>query len=333
MPQQSAPAKAIQILSAFAVLMCLSSASSAAICLAKTDLPAISGTVVTVANATELASAVSNLQDYTTILLKPGNYNLTNTLYIRKRDVSIRGDGTNCEQVALIGGGMDNASYGNVPHGIWSDAANLTITNLTIRDVYQHGIVFNAGAQSPIVNSVRILNTGQQLIKSNPTQYGIGVDNGTVINSYFAYTNGTPTTDHGSGIGYTNGIDIHAGKNWKIAGNRFESFHTPDSSAWWWNPAILVWNGASGTIVENNIFSNVDRAIAFGLMERSGSYDHQGGIIRNNMAYYAPGLFSSTRIADSDAAFIIWNSPGSAVIHNTILTNGNLNKSIEIGRA
>lgn len=305
------------------------SAHAAAPCLNKDKLPAASGTIVNVATASELQTAVSNLQDNTTILLKAGTYNLTSTLYIRKQNVALRGDGSSCEQTNLVGKGMDNASYGNVPHGVWSDAVGLTITNLTIRDVYQHGIILNSGAQSPVINSVQVLNSGQQMLKSNPTQYGIGVDNGVVVNSYFAYTNGTPATDHGSGVGYTNGVDVHAGKNWKISGNRFESFHTPDSSAWWWNPAILMWNGAAGTIVENNIFVNVDRAIAFGLMDRGGSTDHQGGVIRNNMVYYAPSLFSANRKYDSDAAIIVWNSPGSAVINNTILSNGNLNKSVE----
>lgn len=330
MPYHTVTTKAGQAISAVAMLFCFTQTSFAqAPCQSLSDLPAISGTVVNVSNVTELDFAVSNLQDNTTILLKAGNYNLTNTLYIRKKNVVIRGNGTSCEQVSLIGRGMDNASYGNVPHGIWSDALNLTIMNLTIRDVYYHGIIFNSGAQTPTVSSIRILNTGQQLIKSNPTQYGVGVDNGTVKNSYFGYTNGAPATDHGAGIGYTNGIDVHAGKSWKITSNRFESFHTPDSSAWWWNPAVLVWNGASGTIVENNVFVNVDRAIAFGLMERSEGYDHQGGVIRNNMIYYAAGLFSTNRKYDSDAAILVWNSPSSAVAHNTILSNGNLNKSIE----
>lgn len=304
-------------------------AQAATPCLSKDKLPAVSGTVVNVANASELQAAISNLQDNTTLLLKAGTYNLSSTLYVRKKNVVLRGDGASCEQTILVGKGMDNASYGNVPHGVWTDAVGLTIMNLSIRDVYQHAIIFNSGAQSPTVNSVQLLNAGQQMLKSNPTAYGVGVDNGVVVNSYFAYTNGAPATDHGSGVGYTNGVDVHGGKNWKIAGNRFESFHTPDSSAWWWNPAILMWNGAAGTTAENNVFVNVDRAIAFGLMERGGSTDHQGGVIRNNMIYYAPNLFSADRKYDSDAAIIVWNSPGSTVAHNTVLTNGNLNKSVE----
>lgn len=331
MPYYTPSAQALRGLLGFAFLVFgLSNVAVAATpCLNKDKLPSVSGAIVNVSNVTELQSAISNLQDNTTILIKAGNYNLTTTLYIRKKNVVIRGDGANCEQTVLIGKGMDNASHGTVPHGIWSDAVNLAVMNLTIRDVYEHGILLNSGAQSPTVSNVQIFNTGQQFLKSNPTQYGIGVDNGVVTNSYFAYTNGTPATDHGSGIGYTNGVDVHAGKNWRISGNRFESFHTPDSSSWWWNPAILIWNGASGTVVENNTFINVDRAIAFGLMERGGNFDHQGGVIRNNMIYYAPGLFSTNRKYDSDAAIIVWNSPGSAVVHNTILSNGNLNKSVE----
>lgn len=304
-------------------------ASAVAPCQDKSALPAATGTVVTVTTEAQLQSAVSNLQDNTTILLKPGTYALSNTLYVRKNNVSLRGDGSSCDEVILSGKGQENASYGNVPHGVWTDAKNLTVTNLTIKNVYYHGIVFNSGAQSPTVNSVQILNTGQQFVKSNPTSYGVGVNNGVVKNSRFAYEGSAPTSDHGGGTGYTNGVDVHAGKSWLISGNKFENFHTPDNAANLWNPAILMWNGATDSVAENNVFINVDRAIAFGLGDRNGSYDHKGGVIRNNMVYYAPGLFSNYRKTESDAAIIVWSSPGTVVAHNTILGNGNINKAIE----
>lgn len=303
--------------------------SAASPCLPQAELPAISGPTLSLSGNAELQTAIQNAAAGTTLLLAPGTYNLSSTLYIRTNNLTIRGNGGSCEAVVLNGAGMDNADYGNAPHGIWTDAADLQLMNLTIQNFYLHGVVLNSGAQSPTFDSVQILNTGQQLVKGNPTQYGVGVDNGVVLNSRFAYTNGTPQTDHGAGIGYTNGIDIHAGDNWLISGNRFENFHTPDSSSWWWNPAVLMWNGGQNSVVENNVFINVDRAIAFGLMERNGDVDHSGGIIRNNMVYYAPGQFSSNRIADSDGAILVWNSPNTVVAHNTVLSNGNLNKSIE----
>lgn len=298
-------------------------------CQPKSALPPITGDIINVTNDSQLQSAVSNAQPGSTILLKAGTYNLSSTLYIRRSNISIRGDGDTCDKVVLVGQGMENSNYGNVPHGIWSDASGLKLTNFTIRDVYYHGVILNSGAQSPVISSLQILDTGQQFIKSNPTSYGVGVNNGIVKYSRFAYTKGAPTTDHGAGAGYTNGVDIHAGQNWVVSNNRFENFHTQDSTQWWWNPAILAWNGARNTIAENNVFINVDRAIAFGLLERGSNTDHQGGIIRNNMIYYAPGLFSSNRRADSDATLLAWNSPGTIIAHNTVLSNGNLAKSIE----
>ena len=88
-----------------------------------------------------------------------------------------------------------------------------------------------------------------------------------------------------------------------------------------------MWNGAAGTVSEGNIFINVDRAIAYGLVDRDK--DHSGGVIRNNMVYYSPGLYGSSRKSGSDDTIIVWDSPDTHTYHNTVLTKGNLNKSIE----
>ncbi len=289
-----------------------------------------SGTTVNVSSNSELQTAVSSLQDNTILRLAPGTYNLSNTLYIRKNNITLVGTGNTAEDVVLVGKGMDNASYGNVPHGIWSDATGLTITNLTIRDVFSHTIIFNPGAEQPHIYNVRLINSGEQFIKANPSGFGNGVDGGIVEYSSMEYTNGPPSTDHGGGgTGYTNGVDVHAGQNWIVRNNLFKNFHTPDSADNLWNPAILMWNGAAGTIAENNVFINVDRAIAFGLFDNASGQDHSGGIIRNNMIYYESGLYSSSRKTNSDAAIIVWDSNSTKVFHNTVLTNGNLNKSIE----
>ena len=100
-------------------------------------------------------------------------------------------------------------------------------------------------------------------------------------------------------------------------------------AAYLWNPAVLVWNHSTNTLTERNTFINVDRAIAYGLHDKTGS-DHQGGIIRNNFIYVQPGLMSQSRKAGSDAQIIVWDSPGTRVFHNTILTNGNVFKAIEV---
>lgn len=286
-----------------------------------------SGTEIRVASAAELQRALRSAQADSVILLAAGEYSLTGTVAVRTDHITIRGTGNNCSEVVIIGAGMNNPDYGGAPHGIWTDASGLTVQNLTIRDFFQHGIVLNPGAESPTFQNIRILDTGKQLIKANPSGFGDGVDGGLVEHSVFAYTEGPPMIDRGGGTGYTNGVDVHAGANWVIRNNHFENFHAPDHADHLWAPVVLMWNGARDTVVENNRFVNVDRAIAFGLLDRP--MDHLGGVIRNNRIDYDEGLYSTQRHRGSDGAIIVWNSPGTIVEGNEVLTRGNLNRSIE----
>jgi hypothetical protein len=297
-------------------------------CIAAPTLAMAGMKIVNVATEAQLQSAMGNLQTEDTIVLANGTYNLTSTLYVNGRDnVTIRGN-PGCDQVVLVGCGMDNANYGSVPHGIWSNSRTTLITHLAIRDTYDNTIVFNGGVQSPRVYNVKLLNAGSQFIKANPVDATQGVDNGVVEHSILEYTAGPPVTNHGAGVGYTNGLSIHTADNWVIRCNLFKNFHTPDTAAYLWNPAVLMWNHSTNTLTERNTFINVDRAIAYGLYDNSGS-DHQRGVIRNNFIYLQPGLMSASRKASSDGQIIIWDPPGSKVYHNTILTNGNVVKSIE----
>lgn len=282
---------------------------------------------IAVESASELYKALNQVGPGSVLQLLPGDYELSSTLAIRKKDLTLRGGGGGCDGVRLLGPGMNNPKYGGAPHAIWSNATGLIVENLTIQGFYQHGIIFNPGAQSPTIRNVRVLDTGQQMVKANPSEFGDGVNDGVVEYSVFAYTDGPPTKDHGGGTGYTNGVDVHAGADWIIRNNRFENFHTSDESDHQWNPAVLIWNGARNSVVENNEFYNVDRAIAFGLIGRE--HDHFGGSISGNHIEYQPGLYSFRRRAGSDGAVIVWSSPETIVRDNTVLTRGNLRRSIE----
>jgi len=297
--------------------------------------------VIWVSNQAALQTAFSNLQSGQTIVIEPGTYNLSSTLYIGLNsnitNVTVRGSTDNFNDVTLLGNGMDNSSYGNVPMGIsiWN-AQNVTIADLSIGDVYYDPIEVkgDAGASSVTIYHVHLFDAGEQFIKADPPSSGVGASNSTVEYSMIDYTNGPPVTDHGGGIGYTNGIDIHDGSNWLIAHNLIENLHTPDSdpAANLWNPAILIWNHSSNVTVDGNTIINCDRAIAFGLGPPSNGGDaNDGGIIRNNFIYQAPGLFSATRAAGSDGQIIAWDSPDSTqILFNTILTNGNSTDSIQL---
>jgi len=288
------------------------------------QLPITGTRIVNVSTESQLQTAMGNLQPGDTILLANGTYNLTSTLYINgKNDVTIRGT-NGSTNVVLVGKGMDNTNFGNVELGIWSNSTNTTIAHLTMRDTYDNEIIFNSGAQSPLVYCVRLINAGSQFIKSNPTDVnaGMGVNNGIVEYCWFEYT-GSPPNDHGTGVGYFNGISAHAAKNWIVRGNLFKNLHNPDTAAYLWNPAVLFWRHSVGTLTEQNTFINVDRAVAYGLDNTTPYFDHAGGLIRNNFVYLAPGLMSANRKASSDGSIIAWNSPGTQIDHNSVLLNTN----------
>jgi hypothetical protein len=287
-------------------------------------LPITGTRIVQVSTEAQMQTAMGNLQSGDTILLADGTYNLTSTLYINGRNnVTIRG-AAGSTNVILVGKGMDNSDYGNVRFGIWSNGTNTTIAHLTIRDTWDNEIIFNPGAQSPLVYCVGLINAGSQFIKSNPTDVsnGLGVNNGIVEYCWFEYT-GSPPGDHGSGVGYFNGISAHAAQNWIIRGNLFKNLHNPDSSAYLWNPAVLFWRHSVNTVTEQNTFLNVDRAVAYGLDNTTPYFDHAGGVIRNNFVCLTPGLMSASRKAGSDGSLIAWNSPSTQIDHNSLLLNGN----------
>jgi hypothetical protein len=315
--------KLIQILSPVAVLASLCVASPASPGNAP-PLPITGTRIVNVTTEPQLQTAMGNLQNGDTLLLADGTYNLTASLYINGRhNITLRGN-AGSTNVVLAGKGMDNSNHGGVPFGIWSNGTNTTLAHLTIRDTWDNEIIFNPGAQSPRVYCVRLLNAGSQFIKSNPTDVnaGTGVNNGVVEYCVFEYT-GSPPADHGAGVGYFNGISAHAAQNWIIRGNLFKNLHNPDGTAYPWNPSVLFWRQSVNTVTEQNIFINVDRAVAYGLDNSTPYRDHAGGVIRNNFVYLAPGLMSASRKAGSDGSIIAWNSPGTRIDHNTVLLNSN----------
>ena len=298
-------------------------------CIDAPPLPAPDNHVVTISSIKELNSAVSELRSDTTIVIMPGRYQLTEALIILADNVTIRGATDTCDSVELIGPGMDNEQRNGIDHAIFINAKNTTIANLTAGEVYFHTIQINNESVAPRIYNVRLYNAGQQFIKANPVEFGIGVDYGVVEYSVMEYTDQPSLMDrNGSGTGYTNGVDVHAGEGWRISNNLFRNFHISDNADHLWNPAVLMFNGARDTITENNIFINVDRAIAYGIYDRDN--DHSGGIIRNNMIMTKRNLYSNQRKRAADAPIILWDSPNTKVLHNTILTQENHPLSIEL---
>src|SRR5262245_7020054 len=281
-------------------------------------LPSPGGAIITVSTESALQAAVNSITSGTTIMVQPGTYNLTTTLWLNRNvdNIAIRGSTDSCEDVVLVGRGMSNASYGNVPHGIWiGNARNVLVANLTIRDVYYHPIQLdpNAGAQAPRIYNVRLVDAGEQFVKSSARTSGTsGVNNGIVEYSIMEYT----TTARSN---YTNVVDVHQGTSWIGRHNLFRNIRAPAGQLV--GPAVLMWNGSRDSIIENNLFLNVQYGIALGL-NSSKADDHVGGIVRNN-------FFHRNSSQSGDVGVTINNSANTKVLHNTIILSGTYPNGIE----
>lgn len=277
-------------------------------------LAAPTGTVVKVSTEAGLQSAIRNVQPNSTIVIAPGTYQLSKTLHLENvANVSIRGATGKRDDVVLVGRGMTNANYGDVPHGfLLSNAQDVQIADLTIKNVWYHSISLNAGTERPVLHNLRLIDAGEQFIKANPDDAGGGVDGGIVRFSRIEYTNTAPTY-------YTNGVDVHTGAGWTIRDNVFRNIRGPTGQLA--GPAVLVWNGSRNTVTSGNLFLNVDRAIHYGLLGDRLN-DHQGGSIRNNFIYRVGSQAGDVGIG-------IFNSPNTQVVHNTIVLNGSYSNAIE----
>src|SRR4029077_11234331 len=132
---------------------------------------------------------------------------------------------------------------GTMPFGIWlGNVQGVTIADVTIKNFVDDAIMLNAGVQSPLIHDVVMLDTGEQLLKSNPDGAGGGVNNGVVEYCTIGYTSAAPNN-------YTNGVDLHTTQNWVIRNNLFQNILTTNTltttnGGALAGPAILIWNGS-----------------------------------------------------------------------------------------
>ena len=279
-------------------------------------LPAPTGRVVNVATDSELQAAVRALTSDTTIVIAPGKYVLSRTLYVRGalKNVAIRGASDNADDVVLVGRGMTQTNYGLVPYGIWTGDGvdGITIANLTIREFYFHPIILNGGTQRPHIYNVHLVDAGEQFIKSNPDSAGVGAAQGVLEYSVIEFT-GTARNN------YPKGIDVHGGTNWIIRHNLFRNIVGPGGSVA--GPGVLVWRGSSHTLTEGNTFINCSRGISYGADDKVAP-SHRGGIIRNNMIYRSSAQ-------PGDVGIILSASPDTRVLNNTIVLSKTYPRPIE----
>ncbi len=260
----------------------------------------IIGEVDTVYNVSQLWAAIQLANNFgnRTILIANGTYPIASTAsypYITGSNLIFRSLSGNRDDVIITGQGMQDAGY-LTEIGLSLVGDNITIADLTIRDVGNHGISTNS--DNHFIHNVKIQDTYEQMIKGTS---GNNFSNDVTVQcSLFEYT---------AGIGpqwYIGGLDIHEGVNWTVKDNIFRNISSPSVALA--EHAIHFWDSSSENIVERNVIYNCDRGIGFGL----GSSPNTGGIIRNNMIYN-DGL----AIYD-DVGIGLETSPNTQVYNNTI---------------
>lgn len=297
----------------------LSASAFAALPSSAPNLAAPTGDIVTVSTAAQLLSAAQNIVSGRTIVLNPGTYSLATIgpLFFNAAltNIALRGSTNNYDDVVLQGAGM--LTQGPSDFGVWFGGGvnGVLIANLTIRDVYFSPVQINTNAAAIHLYHVRLLDAGQQFVKS--TQGG-GNNNCIVEYSTIEYTTTSRNTADPY-VGYTNGVDAK-GDNWIIRHNLFRNIKAPGALA---GPAILAWQGSTNVIVEGNTFIACQREIALGLQVQSGFNDNSGGIVRNNFLYRPVGQ------TFSDVAIGLADSPNTKVYNNSVLINGTYSWAIE----
>lgn len=295
------------------------------------------GRRVFVGTLAALAAAVSGALPGDEIVIDwPGTYRLQNTLVVNAPNVSITGNTNDAGEIIIRGAGMDEPSYGGAPYGVYSQQPGLSLSNLTLRDFYHHAVTFGAGATDPAFTNVRMLDIGTQFLKVSA--FPAAINNGRMTGCVIGYTANRPATDHGAGFFYGGGVDVHNSTGWIVSQCEFleilpdadEVAATEGQTRHLWSPAVYFWNRSADNIVERCVFKNCGRIVAFGLIQRGGGeYDNQRGIIRNNMAVVDVGRVAPSQIASSDGMILAWDSPGTKILHNTLITNGQIADAIQ----
>ena len=285
--------------------------------------PPTTARTVTVHTVSELYRAVSEARSDTTILVADGEYRLDRQVDFSTPHVVLRGIHGLPDRVVLRGASMTEQEVGV---GLSISASDITIADLTVGFVGFHGIQVRGerGASRLMVHNVRIVDTGQQLIKGSTDAGALHADEGTVACSTLEYSDHAPSD-------YTNGVDVLGGNDWTVRDNVFRRIRGPESVNYAAGPAVLFWANSQRTLIERNVVIDSSRGIALGLgpgasgqraRDAEPRYDHQEGWIRNNV------VVNLNPWADEG---IEANATRDVRIdHNTVLTEGLLSWSISL---
>jgi hypothetical protein len=282
------------------------------------------GTVVKVdpAQAPTLHERMLGAAAGTTFLLAPGTYAIAGSLRLEKPNMVLR---SSTDQAADV---IIDAGY-QVSEAIVVTASNVTVAHVTVTHASAHAIHVYPPSEGvdvtgTVIYGVTLTDHSEQFIKVNPLGTAAGyLDGGRVECSRFVMTDaGRTHVQRDPGGCYTGGIDVHAGRDWVVRGNRFDGIYCAGEGLA--EHAVHFWRRSRGTLVENNVIINCARGVGFGMGDTNtgsrtypdapdvGDVGHIDGIIRNNVIFADIDYF--------DTGIEITQAAKPIVVHNTILS-------------
>lgn len=244
------------------------------------------------------------------ITLAAGTYNQTTPINITgKNNITIRGAGSNYTATVVKGLGINDSAL-DINFKV-NDSDYVTFKNMTIQDSYYHAIQVNLGSKYFHADGLKTWDNGEGGFKTTfDLNSGKGyTDYGIIENSLIGYTT--------SGMrSVVEGVDLIASKGWIVRGNRVENAKTSNNGGGY---GIFAKGNSIDTIFENNVIVGSFVAMSFGgggtgatfFRNQDQTYEHRGGIIRNNIVFGA-----------TDTGVYLNKANGYKVYNNTILNTG-----------
>ena len=268
----------------------------------RVPLPPPTNTILNVASVGELYSAVgqANSTGNTTIMLEDGTYTLYTFLQITGDDITIRSRSGIRDSVVIRGSGFGGGGITTV----FVDADGFVLADVTLGWTENSAVALLNDADNALFHNVRFVDADHMLVIEYQVTDSEFTDNGVVEWCVFEYTAGSGPDENCWGI-----VGRRC-RNWNVRHNVLKNFRSPNGTPA--IPAVMFLAQSSGTVAENNIITNCDRGIGFGLTT-SG---HSGGLIKNNTVHTVLDL--SIGLESADSAAVYNNSIYTENYHNSI---------------
>ena len=235
----------------------------------------------------EIRNAMLNANPGDEVLILPGEYHVTSSLYVTTPNLTFRGSTGNRDDVVLYGNGMNENS--GVLEGFYAAADGVQLMNVTIRDFWHHGIHVCGTAQSTtdgyadnvVISNVKTINCGERHVKGSAYS---GVASNVLIENLWMEQTEPYVWREGHSVdeyNYIGGIDAMHIDNWTVRDCTAKNIMGAAGSS---RAAFFLWNGVSDLML-----------VGPGSLPSTTS----GKVRRASCAdYYARGEF--TRLDDSE---------------------------------